>query len=687
MFAALAPLPRTRRLLGALLILALIGLPALAEERTAEAETRVFLTLVGAGVRIDRALMLARAVGIELTAGDDLFAIPAGEVVSAVSDSDEATGVAALGGNDQVTNRGLVQATSDIIADAGDLFLDHGADASTDADALATGISGDSGDDRLVNENLIDATALADALASDIELTLPDGDSANVSINATATATGLDGGEGNDSLTNTAVGVISVTADALARADEMSAYLNGSASADAATIATAFATALDGAAGQDELVNAGSLTVTATSTAEAAGNFQDDIGVIDARIRAESTARGIDGGEDDDRISNDGTVRVESSAWAGTDTYRTEFGGDGTVDSSTTAVALSEGLAGGAGADTVYNTGDLITVATATTETFGLFVGSLDFADGNHADAGVLAAASANGIAGGEGDDRLVNYDLIDSAATATVTVDGVEVSLISAGTTDATAIAEATATGIDGGAGADEISSHGEIVAGATATIDTDDVEVSLIGLGSSGTTAAASADAVGIDGGAGADIIANHDSIVSTADSDAEALSVTVALAQLDLLSNGDGQTTATAHAAGVDAGDGDDTVLNTGSIDVSADAVSSTDMIDVELVGGARSDFSTRAESDAVGIDTGSGDDSVSSTGTLDVESWAEVDSLQVEVRSKGVPPELIDPCQETDQFRRHPLGTDLDLQGVDLGPRFNIERSGAADRVIA
>ena len=62
----------------------------------------------------------------------------------------------------------MVQATSDIIADAGDLFLDHGADASTDADALATGISGDSGDDRLVNENLIDATAPTHALASDI---------------------------------------------------------------------------------------------------------------------------------------------------------------------------------------------------------------------------------------------------------------------------------------------------------------------------------------------------------------------------------------------------------------------------------------------------------------------------------------------------------------------------------------
>ena len=61
MFAALAPLPRTRRLLGALLILALIGLPALAEESTAEGETRVFLTLVGAGVRIDRGLTLALA--------------------------------------------------------------------------------------------------------------------------------------------------------------------------------------------------------------------------------------------------------------------------------------------------------------------------------------------------------------------------------------------------------------------------------------------------------------------------------------------------------------------------------------------------------------------------------------------------------------------------------------------------
>ena len=74
MFESL-PHPRFRRLLGILLIFALIGLPALAEDRTTDAETRVFLMLVGAGVPIDRALLLARAVGIELTAGDDLFAI------------------------------------------------------------------------------------------------------------------------------------------------------------------------------------------------------------------------------------------------------------------------------------------------------------------------------------------------------------------------------------------------------------------------------------------------------------------------------------------------------------------------------------------------------------------------------------------------------------------------------------
>ena len=45
---------------------------------------------------------------------------------------------------------------------------------------------------------------------------------------------------------------------------------------------TAFATALDGAAGQDELVNAGSLTVTATPPRLQATSRMH-IGVIDAR--------------------------------------------------------------------------------------------------------------------------------------------------------------------------------------------------------------------------------------------------------------------------------------------------------------------------------------------------------------------------------------------------------------------
>ena len=96
---------------------------------------------------------------------------------------------------------------------------------------------------------------------------------------------------------------------------------------------------------------------------------------------------------------NHEAVRVESSAWAGTDTYLgTEFGGDGTgwTTHKPSPCLKVSGRWRRCGYRVQHRRSDHR--GHPTTETFGLFVGSLDFADGNHADAGVLAAASANWI-------------------------------------------------------------------------------------------------------------------------------------------------------------------------------------------------------------------------------------------------------------------------------------------------
>ncbi len=158
------------------------------------------------------------------------------------------------------------------------------------ADATAIGINGGAGADTLVNSHVITARADADTLAGrgvggGIRHRRWRGHQRSVADakgEATASATGIDGGADNDVVRNDGtIEVSNVTASALAAsiAVQVSGTNNGIAAgvaiADTSANATANATGLEGGAGNDQITNTNSITlhdVTADTDASASAS-------------------------------------------------------------------------------------------------------------------------------------------------------------------------------------------------------------------------------------------------------------------------------------------------------------------------------------------------------------------------------------------------------------------------------
>ena len=171
------------------------------------------------------------------------------------------------------------------------------------------------------------------------------------------------------------------------------------------------------------------------------------VAIVDAQSAADATARGIEAGEGDDRITNSGTIQ-------------------GIAKADTTSVGVSVGVG-------IAKQGVAAGVGLSDTST--------------------SARASAVGIDGGRGEDRIVNEGEIklglDSgfgsvagadAVSVTVTVAGASQGLAGAAAlSKSSATGVAQTTGIYGGEGNDEIRNAGKIDVGAKADVDSTNVAV----------------------------------------------------------------------------------------------------------------------------------------------------------------------------------------------------------------
>ena len=523
----------------------------------------------------------------------------------------------------------------------------------------------------------------------------------DASATAEATATALDGGAGNDIIDNTgdlkrvrAVSDATGVAASLAINGTMGGDTAGAAVSDSSATATTAALGIGGGDGADTITNEGLIAAGSAAEADAVSVSADvsiQIGVggestgsalSDASATAIALATGIDAGEGDDSIVNEGAIflmqedqfNADAAAVAVGFTIATgglaaEVTGKALSDSSALADAAAWGIAGGLGEDHIENHG-MITAdvgskatTTAVSAAFSLTTVGGTTTGAALSDASATALAMVAGIDGGKDNDWIENDASIDVTAGSSAEAVAVSVSLVAGAVqesaagkavADASADAVSYSTGIDGGSGDDTlVTATKKITAAARAQAESDSVSVG-IQAGTGGfvellenasvadSSARGEASATGIEGGSGNDSITNSSEIEATslADADVTATSVTVGftMGAAGNFGTADSSATAVANATGIEGGEQDDEIDNTGILTVGAaqenlgtmaNAEANSTTVDVGIAvgyvtGTATSDASATAEATAAGISGGAGDNTItnSDTGTVTV-----------------------------------------------------------------
>jgi len=554
----------------------------------------------------------------------------------------DAFGIALGAGDDQAANTGSIAATADSTAVAAavavaPLFGVAIADAVSTANASATAMAAGSGTDVLVNEGALTADADALAYGLNIAFTATGGAGSGLSTqlghgtHSNALAIGASGGEGADGIRNAATGLVTVRSEASTAADAVSLALAGVAGASSNAIAMAEGAGLDGGAGDDTLINEGGIDATVDADAVARTlSFASFAGLASANSTGQAILTGLSGGDGEDRVENAGTIALHTQA----DAIGQSIGGSavGFSLSAANADALVEaaGLAGGAGADTLRNAGDVAITAAAATIARSVAASAAGY---SLSSADTRSTVWAAGFDGGEGNDTIVNEAGGGVGVTSLATTDsgGAAITIFGAAQGSAKTLPRVIATGASGGEGDDEIRNAGDLAISARSVSTATGVGASAIGFGGADTGIEVETFATGLDGGNGADLLVNTGTLrvgpAAGAFGDARWMSL---LGSTGFSAGAIGSTSTESAAAartastGMSGGAGDDTLTNDGSVIVGASALSRTTDSTLNLFGAAGARSRSGAITVATGLDGGEGADDLESLGTLAVSA---------------------------------------------------------------
>ena len=541
-------------------------------------DTIINVTTIDANAAAD-----STSVGVSATVG-----LVAGASSTSTAKT-EATAIDAGTGNDTVGNAGALTAVAD--SDAGAVSVsvtgvgvgaafDAAWDGGTTADATATGIDGGDGEAILPKQQTVAAISTADTSSTGVSVTILGAAGALSSSSAQAHSTAIAGGSGDDTINNNAG--LTANADADASGVSVSVGLLGAAVASGSSTASAKATGIDGNSDNDTIAISGNLDIDASADAASASVSVTLAGATvanpfyDARTKAEAAAAGLAGGDGIDAITNFSTVDVDAVA-------------------KTASTNVSVGLIGFAGANT---------------------------------DLSALASARASGMEGGDDSDLLDNRGTLLANATAESPIRSVNVNLAGVASADFSSQATSSATGMDGGAGDDAISSSGAIVLNATSKAPASGTNVGIFGVAQQDVTASATALATGIDGGQGSDQVVHSGQLQSLAHSEAVVSGSSWNVAGV---SSQQGLATASSRSTGIAGGGGADAVLNMGNVDVDATATLRTQGTSTAVFGGASANGSVSGDITAVGIDGGSDADELTNAGIMNVTASSSAQAL--------------------------------------------------------
>lgn len=552
-----------------------------------------------------------------------------GAAISTSTAKSDAAALVSGVGDDSIDNRGVLIADSRADADTVNIALsqlgsaaasDAVWDGGTTAEARAGGMLAGAGGDRLKNRGLVAALSDATTTSTSVATIGVGVSSALAAATSTARSTAMDGGEGVDTIVN--LGSLGAHGTADARGTSVSVGLIGAVTADASSNAVAASTGIHGGGGGDTLGNAGPLSASAQATARASAVEVAVLGttvgnpLLDSGTTADATAIGMAGGAGDDALVNDSIITLGSTARTDATTVSVslvDFGG-GSADLSARAHARVTGMAGGAGADALDNSGVVAAAATAESPIRGVDVG---LAGSARADFSTDADADARGIDGGTDDDAIVNSGLVYISAKARAPAVGTSVNLAGVTEQDASAAATATGAGLDGGGGDDHITNSGTVIAAVRSEATVSGSSWTLAGSSTQAGISNAVADITGIRGGAGRDAIANHGLVEAEATAMLETTgtsAVGIGGATTDATVNGD------VTAIGIDGGGADDTIDNIGEIAASAHSQSIATGAAFALAGNATGRTGTTSAASATGISGGFGNDVIDNSGVL-------------------------------------------------------------------
>ena len=643
-----------------------------AEASTMDAD--VALSLAGMSAAESKSIANAAAVGLDGGSGNDTVinsgtvrsdlhhadaiargvtftAFGMGDATANALGSASATGMSGGSGEDWLENAGVINLNphaSSIGQSVGVTGIGTViSEANADALVAAAGIEGGVGEDTLMNSGSVTIDALAAATARSISATVGGYSLGEANANAAARVAGLVGGEDDDQVLNTEDGQIRLTATADTVAESVEIVVAGAAEGEARTRPEATVVGLAGDGGNDLVANQGELDVLAVSKSYASGTTISVAGSSSAKAgtEVETTAIGMSGGEGEDILMNTGTLRVGpadgamgDARWMSLlDTEASSFGfaGSSHAESSAFARTTSTGITGGDEDDQIDNTGEITVVATAlnrsSSETATIF--------GSAGAAGVSGAfTGAQGLSGGQGDDRIDNGGNLTVDANAALRLDGSSYTFGGSGDTGGILAALTRVEGITGGEGEDTITNSGRLDVDARAALNSSGESDATFGGSSASVVSGGQTYAAGIAGGEDDDVIEN------SADGRVDVRSFTEVATESIAYTFGGGSgtdaiLTGEAVAVGLDGGLGNDRLTSHGVVEVVAEAA-------LQSTGGAKNTISFTSDSDSTGrsaasaqargLDAGDGDDIIAASGQIDVRAAATTEVLN-EARS--------------------------------------------------
>lgn len=560
------------------------------------------------------------------------------------------------------------------------------ADAVTQAASYSYGIDGeDAGGDEsasvarqndvITNEGQIsstaESTADADAVGVSVAASL-EGLSVSTAIAETdvtseAYAAGIRSGIGEDTIDNNDLADINTTSIATANSDSISVAISaayegvamGASIADANTAATAGAVGIDTGASTDTINNNAQVTTSSTATVSSQSiavtaavpikGFSAGASYANVETNSAAQAIGIDAGAGDDTVENTSIVTTSSNATTTTNvvSINAAVAGVAIADASSEAGAESTGLAGGAGVDTVTNSGTVVTTAASLSDDSSSTFNLIGVASG---DMTSISTASATGLSGGASTAGETTGDTLTNASGASITaiadanayVDNLVINAGGAAFAKAGAQANSRATAIQGGGLGNIIENDGTLSAFANSEVLASSFSFNFAGaqLGSVGTNATGTA--VGIDGDNGNNIITNdlNGQINTYANLSTTSLNTEIGVLSAQFVRAG---VTNEAYSAGILTGQDNDTILNQGSINATANTLGQAGGASLGLL--SLSLVNAFASADIDGIYTGDGDDIITNEGTILVGRMRDGDNYLVKADTEAVSFDLV------------------------------------------